>query len=114
MQSRKGSNPIELASAWLDAAEHIPFPGVGVKTGKFLAKAGDTYLEHRRVQKVLKWFADRLPRESASSSSLNKILTAANTQKLEQLITSAISADLEDWLATSTDNAWRIASCHQR
>lgn len=105
----KGFDPIELASAWLDAAEHIPFLGAGVKAGKFLAKAGDTYLEHRAVQKVTEWFTNRLSSEAVSPISLKELLDAANTQELKRLIPSAMSADFAEWLATaSTDEAWGV------
>ena len=95
------SNLFDLASAWLDAAAHIPFVGAVTTTGKLAAKLAHAYLEKRHIQGLRDWFFDTgaLSTEQAGrkSESLQACLYAADPAVLERLIPSAFAADLADW-----------------
>ena len=95
------SSLFDLASAWLDAAAHIPFVGAVTTTGKLAAKLAHAYLEKRHVQGLRDWFFDTgaLSTEQVGrkSESLQACLYAADPAALERLIPSAFAADLADW-----------------
>jgi tetratricopeptide (TPR) repeat protein len=95
------SSLFDMASAWLDAAAHIPFVGAVTTTGKLAAKLTHAYLEKRHVQGLRDWFFDTgaLSTEQAGrrSESLQARLYAADPTVLERLIPSAFAADLADW-----------------
>ncbi|MGP0002411.1 MAG: tetratricopeptide repeat protein, partial [Acetobacteraceae bacterium] len=96
-----GGDMLDLASAWLDAAAHVPFVGAIATTGKLAAKLTDAYLERRRVRGLRDWFANAglLPAEDVrhDPKSLQGRLYGTDPTVLERLIAPAFAADLADW-----------------
>lgn len=89
-----GGDLADLAAGALDVAAHVPFVGLAPAVVKLGARAISAFGDHRRLEAVHGWFADRL--EAPTDASLSAALAATTPKQLETLIPEALAADVAE------------------